>query len=153
MRAYTFSNCYLSSIQNGIQPAHCLIDMFVKYHMWSTASPEFFAYLDWATNHKTMICLNGGNAAGVQDIYNTLQEIAPTLGLPFGKFNEDEQSLNGALTCCGIIVPEAMYEFAAEIRAKNAAFSMDVLDKDTCDPRMYAEFRLITLLNAYGLAK
>lgn len=152
MRAYTFSNCYLSSIQNGIQPAHCLIDMFVKYNTVAH-TPERDAFVNWATNHKTMICLNGGNATGIQDIYNTLQEFAPTLGLPFAKFNEDEQSLNGALTCCGIIVPEAMYEFAAEIRAKNAAFSMDVLDKDTCDPRMYAEFRLITLLNAYGLAK
>lgn len=148
MRAYTFTNCYLSSIQNGIQPAHCLVDMFVKYLPYSV-SPEFNAYLNWATNHKTMICLNGGNAAGVQDIYNTLQEIAPVLGLPFGKFNEDEQSLNGVLTCCGIIVPEAMYEFAADVRAGNRCFGVPAGD----DVWSNAHVKLITLLNSCNLAK
>ena len=31
MRAYFFGNMYLSSIQQGIQAAHCLGEMFLKY--------------------------------------------------------------------------------------------------------------------------
>lgn len=142
MRLYTFTNFYLSSIQQGIQPAHCIADMFVKY---ADESEQRAMLFDWAANHKTMICLNGGNAAGIRELYDQLSAICATLQLPFGKFHEDDQSLDGTMTCCGVIVPEYIYEFAAEFRKNPDDIGVGGLTQ--------TEFELAMLLNHFGLAK
>lgn len=142
MRFYTFTNFYLSSIQQGIQPAHCIHETFVKYQ--GIAGPSRDALWEWARNHKTIICLNGGNALGVAGAYAVLEALAPELGLPFCKFHEDDQSLNGIMTCCGIVIPERIYEAAATIRSGNE--EVDLLLSD-------AELQLAEFLNHYSLAK
>jgi hypothetical protein len=63
--------------------------------------------------HKTIVVLNGGNSASLNDIYRQLTVIATKLHLPVAKFTEDLQSLNGATTAIGIIVPPRIYEYAA----------------------------------------
>lgn len=141
MRGYFFTNFYLSSIQQGIQPAHCIADMFVKY---KDESVQRAVLLDWAANHKTMICLNGGNAAGIREIYDQLWELCSALQLPFDNFREDVQSLDGTMTCCGVIVPEHIYNAAAAVRAGDE-FAFSGLTPD--------EKRLAELLNMFGLAK
>ena len=117
MRAYFFGNMYLSSIQQGIQAAHATHELFIKYNQPGRAQ----AYLlDWATDHKTMILLNGGYAATIQELVDFFGEQDGPYGLyPFAPFYEEEASLNGALTTVGIILPEKIYLVAAAIRAES----------------------------------
>ena len=107
MRAYFFGNYYLSSIQQGIQAAHCLAEMFVLYTSGQTAHRLH----TWAQEHKTMILLNGGNDAELREKYNTLQFLCSELQYPCAIFTEDVDSLNCACTCVGFVVPEKIYKY------------------------------------------
>lgn len=118
MRAYFFGNMYLSSIQQGIQAAHAVSEMFIRNPLGPDDSlipvPGDLLW-DWAKNHKTMILLNGGYAATIQeltDFFNSANNL-----YPYAPFYEEEASLNGALTTVGIILPEKIYSIAAAIRA------------------------------------
>ncbi len=55
MRGYFLTNMYLSSIQHGIQAAHCLQEINNNF-------PGNEILTDWAENHKTMYVLNGGTS-------------------------------------------------------------------------------------------
>jgi hypothetical protein len=148
MRYYSFANFMLSSIQQGIQPAHCIADTFIKY---SDESRQRAVLLDWATNHKTMICLNGGNAAGIRDCYTSLVEFGDALQLPYCKFHEDEQSLDSTMTCCGIVVPEYLYDAAGVLRASGDAGLSDLTNAGIA--LNGAEYNFAVFLNQFGLAK
>lgn len=109
MRFYSFTNYYLSSIQIGIQTAHAVGEMSLKYQSipgFETEPIEMFD--DWVRNHKTMVLLNGGNSAELRDLWALLTDERNTQ-FPVSKFNEDEQSLDGALTCVAIVLPEHVY--------------------------------------------
>lgn len=105
-----FGSYYLSSLQQGLQSAHCIADMFVKYQQ---STKEEFLF-NWAENHKTIIILNGGNSQELFDLYERFRDIDHPY--PFGAFNEDIQSLNGAMTCVGIILPEPVYTLASSLK-------------------------------------
>jgi hypothetical protein len=107
MRLYTFCNYYLSPIQQGIQSAHCVADMFMKYQ--TEPSVERVMLREWAKNHKTVVVLNGGNHMDLNSLYLTLRGVCAETGYPFEMFAEDSNSLNCATTCVGIIVPEKIY--------------------------------------------
>lgn len=114
MRFYGFGNYYLSSLQQGLQSAHAVGELFTQTEL---GSESFNMVYDWAKNHKTMVLLNGGNALNLQELYDFFGELkAQGMHLPFAKFHEDEQSLGGALTYVGVIVPEKYYEAAATSR-------------------------------------
>lgn len=114
MRCYHFGNYYMSSIQQGIQAAHCQMELFVKYE--NAIVPGYVTtqkrdLYDWTKYHKTMICLSGGNN-------NQLKEIKELFGpYPWSYFCEDEDSLGGILTNVAIILPESIYDTAAKIRS------------------------------------
>lgn len=146
MRLYTFTNFYLSSIQQGIQPGHCAVDMAVKYCKLNTTAA--LTFWDWAKNHRTMICLNGGNAAGIRDTWNQLVRLGEQLDLPVEAFNEDYDSLDNAMTCCGIVVPSSIYDMAADLRSGQLV-RCDAPAGMQHDPAT----QLAMLLNMYGLAK
>ena len=111
MRFYSFTNAnYMSQLQLGLQTAHCVADMATKYLM----QVDNEAYDDWAVNHKTIIILNGGNCAMLNELYNFMDDGRNPY--PYTKFNEDEQSLAGAITCVGVVLPEEVYETARLIR-------------------------------------
>lgn len=104
MRLYSFVNYYLSSLQQGLQTAHIVSELFACH------SDNLLLH-KWAQYHKTIIILNGGNS---ESIWNIFQQIADSgINLPFAMFSEDRQSLNSAVTACGIIVPPSIYEFAS----------------------------------------
>lgn len=149
MRYYSFTNFMLSSIQQGIQPAHCVADMFIKY---SDESRQRATLLDWATNHKTMICLNGGNAAGIRETYAQLETFGEALHLPFCNFHEDEQSLDSTMTCCGIVVPEYLYTAAGILRAPTASAGLAELSAAGIQLDG-VEYQFAVFLNQFGLAK
>ena len=121
MRAYFFGNMYLSSIQQGIQAKHCGDEMVVKYApginngvFESTDLDKYQQLCDYLSNHRTVICLNGGYSSTLHEIHAGLDDTDNTY--PFAKFHESEEALDGALTCVGIIVPDAIYDTALEVR-------------------------------------
>lgn len=161
MRYYGLTNYYLSSIQQGIQNAHCVTDMAIQYGFGLTIRPQGPLFRDWAENHKTMVLLNGGNQESLQDFYSFLA--GPSNPFPFGFFCEDEQSLNGAMTCVGIVLPERIYDSAALMRQR----STEIIKINDEEPnRVWItdnnlkeyilsgwEFELCERLNQCGLAK
>lgn len=118
MRLYTFCNYYLSSIQQGIQSAHVVHDLFVKYATPNTPVELVKAkeLYDWATNHKTMVVLNGGNCESLYELVYFLSRGQNPF--PWTFFNEDTESLGNALTCVGIVLPESIYEACAALRRR-----------------------------------
>lgn len=143
MRFYGFGNYYLSSLQQGLQAAHCVAELFNKYaYDESGLQDQLF---DWSRLHKTMVLLNGGNSASLADLYNHLNDADNPF--PFAKFHEDVESLNGALTYVGIILPERIYDVAGQIREGTYDYPDD-------DPLTYWEHGLIlNYLNVCSLAK
>ena len=116
MRLYTFVNgLYMRPIQFGIQSAHTIADMFVKYTVPDDGPFKPLAQLyDWAENHKTMVILSAVNHAGLVDAYDFVD--TPDNPYPYGKFHEDNQSLGGIITCVGIVVPEKIYTASSDLR-------------------------------------
>lgn len=159
MRAYFFCNYYLSSIQQGIQSAHCVADMFVRYQMRSAQKKRLY---DWAENHKTMVVLNGGNSKDLDAIYTQLVGSAEQERYPYARFKEDKQSLNSATTCIGIVLPEKIYGFAQELREYENVDDMQLEIKyghnplevyiDKYDMSPY-DITLTTLIRDYPLAR
>jgi len=141
MRAYFFVNSALSGIQKGLQVAHCVTEMgnkaaavasWIHDQAARDADPEKIAlhdtYFDWAEHAKTMIVLEGGFHAGLQEISNFFAPVEyegewpegfkPPAQNPYlwAEFYEDEETMNGMMTCVGIILPERIYEAAAHLR-------------------------------------
>lgn len=155
MRAYTFTNFMLNSVAQGIQPGHCLVDIVRHYQQHHPASIACERAEDWADNHKTMICLNGGNHAGIKYVWERLNEIGSILQLPYGNFHEDEDTLGGLMTCCGIIVPEEIYAVAALRWFENDTKGMDkegnaIVIDDVLTPY---QKQLAALIRSYPLAR
>lgn len=153
MRLYTFTNWYLSSIQQGIQAGHAAVELFVKYRD-SDSIQHFFLY-NWAEYHKTFVCLNGGNNEGISEIFNLLS--SDDNDYPWAPFYEDEQSLSGILTSIAIVLPDSIYDTAAKIRSKELQIVDNniVVDKEDLYYGELTDFQvsLIEKLNSCGLAR
>jgi hypothetical protein len=143
MRFYAFTNFYLSSIQKGIQAQHCTAELFTHYNRQSRGGKLLY---DWAQNHKTTIVLNGGNCADLKNLFLSLRALCDELGFPYTSFQEDEQSLNGAITCVGVVLPARIYETASLMRT-----SSEVVDVPG-EPLTWVEEQLIGILNNHSLA-
>lgn len=157
MRFYGFGNYYLSSLQQGLQSAHTVGELFVKYDSHSEQNAMVF---DWAKNHKTMVLLNGGNSSDLHSLFEFLSD--PQNPYPFVKFHEDESSLNGALTYVGMILPSRIYDVAAAIRNRKEHYFDPIMRKLTINDLdgnyvmlnfTQYEYNLCERLNMYGLAK
>ena len=121
LRCYTFTNFMLSSIQQGIQSGHASMELVNKYMInddpWGVdGAMDMVA--NWIANHKTIVCLNGGNAAGIREwkgFFDSGVQSGQNV-YPYAGFFEDEQSLDGALTSVAVILPARIYETAALLR-------------------------------------
>jgi hypothetical protein len=116
-------NFYLSSIQQGIQSAHLVHELFNKYSIGQFAHgiPEGSIILEeWSKNHKTMIVLNGGIDETLNELYQFMKN--DDNQFPFTCFHEDPQSLHGIMTCVGIVLPEYIYDTAENIRSRKWLF-------------------------------
>ena len=105
-RLYTICNMYLSSVQNGIQSAHVVHELFNKYGLHADdpiKANQLEQLIDWSINHKTMIVTNGGMTEHMEAII----PIVEASGLPWALF--DEPGIGDALTCIGVVVPERLY--------------------------------------------
>lgn len=121
MRFYSFTNFYLSSIQQGIQPGHACVELFLKY---KGDSKQHDILYDWAENHKTFMCMNGGNNASLEDLHSFVEDVNNPY--PYAVFYEDEQSLNGVMTSIGMVLPEKIYLTAL---AERNAFRSSVFQR------------------------
>ena len=163
MRIYHFGNFYMSSIQQGIQAAHCQTEMAMNYS-GTVVNEAVIMYKDWAVNHKTMICLNGGMNIDLEDI-KYLMEV-PENPYPWSFFQEAEEAMGGMLTNVAIVLPEKIYNLASEIRNRTMYISdgLEVVSIPNQTGGAYMmptvqgtvtefERELIMLLNSCGLAK
>lgn len=148
MRFYSFTNAnYMSQLQLGLQTAHCVAEMTVKYHN----RPNMQQFDEWAKLHETIVILNGGNCAALLDLHQFLDNMSnPYL---FTKFHEDSDSLNNAITCVGIILPEEVYETARLLRNRTFFKPVDATRyefRSTDDP--LEDARLSALCSEYNSA-
>lgn len=141
MRFYAFGNYYLSSLQQGLQAAHVVSNISTKLGFAGFAEQHF----KWATLHKTIVLLNGGNSADLQELLTFFEDLRNPYA--FDGFREDEQSLNGALTSVGIILPAEIYDAAAFIRSRKL-FQSITGDKKYTRVTAKNEDELIALDNA-----
>lgn len=113
MRAYFFvNNLYMRELQWGLQSLHCLGELHNKYEEQNEV--EYNVLREWERDHKTVIFLGAANVAGLLEVYQTFEEMSrfSDLPYPFAKFEEDEQSLNSAITSVGIVIPAKIYDLA-----------------------------------------
>lgn len=151
MRAYFFGNFYLSSIQQGIQALHCTANMFVKYNKLPHNVCKDVVF-DWADNFKTTILLNGGNSADLQELLDIFKDQDD---FPWAYFNEDKDSLNSALTCIGIIIPESIYRTADFLRKGGKVSGEDSGFSTSCDNKYVLckkDLLLINIINKCRMA-
>ena len=119
LRCYTFTHFMLSPIQQGIQSGHASMELVNKYMVeqgWQNGYAEQVA--EWIKDHKTIVCLNGGNSAGLKDLHEFLG-----VGLnlfPFVPFYEDEESMEGILTSIATVLPARIFDTSQLIRRLHA---------------------------------
>lgn len=107
-RLYSFvANLYLSPLQHGLQTAHVVSEL----SQLPLGDEPRAIFDDWARRDKTIVILGAGNSLGVREAYSTLSNLVAQLNmeLPIAIFHEDEQSLNGAATACGVILPDHIF--------------------------------------------
>ena len=93
---YCVGNYYLSSLQQGLQGAHAIVELCVKYQNDIVNLQKLFY---WAKNDKTIINVNGGNCNDLNELVNRLKNTE----VIFVPFYEDSDSLNGAITSVAIL--------------------------------------------------
>lgn len=106
------NNLYLNDKQYGIQTAHCVSEM---------SQHEFGKdiYTRWARDGKKIIIYEGTNSGTLRRIFKILQYAVRNLAkagieVPHTMFHEDEESLDGALTAVGFIIPNELRNFSFE---------------------------------------
>lgn len=144
MRYYGFCNFMLSSVQQGVQNFHVCHELFNKYRFSSSSAANVLH--EWSVSHKTAVFLNGGNAAGLREVYAQLTTFGDEMSLPYAKFHEDEESLDKTMTACGIVVPTAIVDLAQAMRESTGWWSADLRHTDS-------EIALATFLNRFQLAR
>lgn len=180
MRIYCFGNFYLSSIQQGIQALHVLGEMVNKYSICTVAhddhnekvfngdSPQATMLADFLVNHKTAILLNGGAQKELDVLYGFFNSglLLEKNEFPFAYFREEEDALDSALTCVGIVIPFRIYEltdrlkkdsdkliqFRIEEQLNRRGFASYDFDNPNCTINNRWEYELAQLLGTYRLA-
>lgn len=151
MRYYGFANFMLSSIQQGVQNFHVGHDLFVKYCSPNAPDCARDVLFDWATNHKTAVFLNGGNAQGLRDVYDTIATLGNVLVLPYVKFHEDQESLDCNMTACGIVVPTHIVDMMPFVRGGDVDWSE--YDEKYPGPIDTVALELAIYINSFPLAR
>lgn len=143
MRAYFWTNFYMSPIQHGIQAQHCTAELFLKYTQFST-DDGFRAYqslCEWAENWKTTVIKNGGDIDGMYEVLHLMGNA--TNPFAWDCFYESGVHEN-FLSCVGIILPERIYEKADLWRKKEFEWNVGL---------SLWEEELVKLIASTGLAR
>jgi len=133
----------MSSIQHGIQPAHTIAEMMVKYMYNSPIQNKIF--YDWAKDHKTMIVLDGGYSSSLQELVTKFENVDNNW--PWVQFYESKEALDNALTCVSIIIPDYLYDIS-KLQLESGEFILPIVNDS------YSDFDkdLISILDKFKLA-
>jgi hypothetical protein len=111
-RLYALAHAMISPLQRGLQVAHVVGELAAHCEPELGGEAPVLAtgaWRDWVLRDKTIIILNGGMSPSIQAAYaEVLRPAADLLRLPAAVFAEDD-SLAGAVTAAGIIVPESLW--------------------------------------------
>lgn len=169
LRCYTFTHFILSSIQQGIQSGHASMELVNKYMVhegWINGFAE--QVNDWIKNHKTMICLHGGNSATLEELLDFLQD--ENNPFPVTAFYEDEQTAKGLMTSVAIILPARIFETAELMRRRTLPDGVSYMHDRLLNEHRFSffhveggvkrtetysewEYELMVRLNSTGLAR
>ena len=164
LRLYTFTNFYLSSIQQGIQPAHSQNELMMAAALGEMPASDML--YDWADNHKTIICLNGGDNKGINDWCAFLHHTDNPF--PFAPFFESEDALGGLMTSVAVVLPARIFDTAGLLRRRTlpdgTSYAYDKLlsehrfsynEDSTIRIETFSEweYELMQRLNGCGLAR
>ena len=153
-RLYSFvANGYLSPLQCGLQTAHAIAEMSIKY---SDDTQADHAYRTWAGEDKTIIICAAFNSKGVIDCVSELNRTCSALALPVSIFYEDIDSLNGAPTACAVVVPQKYWD----VKPVYSVFEGDTIGWQFIDtelnvtkfPLTHPEGQFIDHIKGYRLA-
>jgi len=116
LRLYSFTNFYLSSIQQGIQPAHAQNELMMAASLGEQPNSDLL--YEWASDWKTMICLNGGDFAGVNEWCGFLSHSANPY--PFAPFFEEVGAIGPIeiMTSVAVVLPAKIFETAGLLRRR-----------------------------------
>lgn len=116
-RLYAFvANHYLSPLQCGLQTAHVVSELFAA----NMSRHQRNMLETWAALDKTIIICGAGNNRGVIDCHAEIVCTGVDTGfMPGAIFFEDEQSMNGMATACGVIVPQKYWDVVYEDGIQN----------------------------------
>lgn len=115
LRCYTWTIFQLSSIQQGIQAGHAAIELVA--HSTDNLVRE------WATQWKTLICLNGGTTKNVLDLIAYLSDERNPYS--WAKFVEAEDFLAGITTSVAIVLPERVFKLSPLLNTGTLSTSYD----------------------------
>ena len=161
-RLYSFVNYYLSQIQQGIQTAHIVSELMseASTSVKSISSNPLVQEIEfdkadimvheWADSHKTIIVCNGGNRDGLVEVVALFNDNENRF--PWTTFHEDEQSLSGALTAVGIVLPEEIYDAKPAEEEGCWVCESEYRHGQVFYPAETFEARLITLIKSKRLA-
>jgi hypothetical protein len=79
--------------------------------------------MEWAANHKTLVCLNGGTTKNVLDLVAYL--CAKQNPYPWAEFVEAEDFLAGITTSVAIILPERVFKLSPLLNTGKLSTSYD----------------------------
>jgi len=124
---------YLNGIQHGIQSGHATDQLWAKYvrrilpfiGTWggpvTAIDQEAVRFLhtlvEFASDHKTWIVMNGGDHEALVDLYNFLSN--PAWHYPYSHFTEP--GLNDAFSSVAVVIPERLYDTTAQALGKAVA--------------------------------
>jgi hypothetical protein len=160
LRLYTFVNFYLSQIQQGIQTAHIVSEIMTHPSNGRvtistdpvvqavTYSAEDLMVMEWAELWKTIIVCNGGNKESLIELIDLFADCDNQF--PWAHFHEDEESLSGALTAVGIVLPDDVYD-AVYDKENDTFLYEDGMNSKFYNPETY-EYDLLWLIKSKRLA-
>jgi|AntRauTorcE11897_2_1112592.scaffolds.fasta_scaffold00114_21 hypothetical protein len=108
--AYIWTHGYLRTIQVGIQSAHVVAELFVKYqgHGAQSDMPDSMAY-EWASSHKAIRLLNGGTGTMFQSNYAEMITLGEKYDFEVAHFVEPD--FYDQMTAFGLILdPRTIYD-------------------------------------------
>ena len=112
-RLYTFTaHHYLSPLQCGIQTAHVVSELANLNRIANDQQRQLFEL--WEVLDQPIIVCGAGNHEGVITCWANMVQYARDLNLPLALFKEDERSMNGMATACGVIVPQKYWDVEFE---------------------------------------
>lgn len=93
---YTWIHAGLSDSWRSVQASHCTAEMVRR---------DNSLVKEWFERDKTIVHLRAKNTEDLEHMYLKLLTVFCGSKIPVASFNEDEKTLGGLKTACGVILP------------------------------------------------